>query len=62
MFSTLLDVGRTDIDDGTSDTFGRGNDDVVVFSHLECVERFLGRLVEDSLIDCLWDGIVNKFT
>ena len=62
MFSTLFNVGRTDIDDGTSDTFGRGNDNVVVFGHLECVQSLFGRFVEDSFVDRFGDRVVDQFT
>jgi hypothetical protein len=62
MFSTFGDIGRTNVDYWTSDTFGGGDDDVVVFSHLEGVQGFLGGFVEDSLIDGLGDRVVDEFT
>lgn len=62
VLSTLLQVGRTDIDDRQSDTFGGRNDNVVVFRHLECVQGFGLRfgLVEDALVDCFGDRVVDE--
>lgn len=42
MLSSFDDVCRTDIDDTASDSFRRLDDDIVVFRHLEVVERFWG--------------------
>jgi hypothetical protein len=68
MLSTFRDVRGPDVDDGTSDTLGRGDDDVVVFGDLESIERFHltsrlvdGWLVQDSLVDGVWYRIVDKF-
>lgn len=65
MFSALLQIIRTDIDDGTPYTFGRGDDDIVVFGHLEGVQGAFGTgfgrgFVEDSFIDRFGYGIVDK--
>jgi hypothetical protein len=58
---------RTDVDDGASDTLGRSDDNVVVFGHLERIERFRlagldGGFVEYTLIDRLGDRVVDQFT
>jgi hypothetical protein len=63
VFPSLGDVLRADVDDGTSDTFGRGDDDVIVLGDLEGVEfAFRGRLVEDSVVDGIRDRVVDEFT
>lgn len=48
VLSAFRNIGGTDINDGTSDTLGRGNDDIVVFGDLESVEGFhlASRLVD----------------
>lgn len=63
----LLQIVRSDIDDRASDTLCRGDDDVVVFGHLECVEctrlASLGRcFVEDSLVDRIGYRVVDQLT
>lgn len=40
MFTTFGDILRTNVNDGTSDTFRRSDDNVVVFGHLKGVEWF----------------------
>lgn len=63
VFPPLGNVLRTDVDDGTSDTFGRGDDDVVVLGDLEGVEfAFRRRLVEDSVVDGIRYRVVDEFT
>jgi hypothetical protein len=63
VFPSLGNILRADVDDGTSDTFGRGDDDVVVLGDLEGVEfAFRGRLVEDSVVDRIRDRVVDEFT
>lgn len=62
MLSTLRKIGGTDVDDGTTDGFGRGDDDVVVFGDLKGVEgAFRGGLVEDSFVDGVGDRVVDEF-
>lgn len=63
VFPPLGNILRADVDDGTSDTFGRGDDDVVILGDLEGVEfAFRGGLVEDSVIDSVRDRVVDEFT
>ena len=63
VFPSLGDVLRADVDDGTSDTFGRGDDDVVILGDLEGVEfAFRGGLVEHSVVDGIRDRVVDEFT
>lgn len=63
MFSPFGDITRTNVYDGTTNTFRRGDNDIVVFSDLESVERFTRRwFVKDTEINRVWDGIVDKFT
>jgi hypothetical protein len=63
VFPSLGNILRADVDDGTSDTFGRGDDDVVVLGDLEGVEfAFRGRLVEDSVVDGIRYRVVDEFT
>lgn len=63
MFPSLGNILRADVDDGTSDTFGRGDDDVVVLGDLEGVQfAFRGGLVEDSVVDRVRDRVVDEFT
>lgn len=63
MFPSLSDIARSNVHDGTTDTFSRCDDDIVVFGDLECVEGFTSsRFVEDTGIDCVGDGIVDEFT
>ena len=63
MLATLCNIGRANINDGTSDSFGGGNDDIVVLCHLECIERLAGsRLVEYTRINSFWYGVVDEFT
>jgi len=63
VFPTLRNILRTDVDDGTSDTLGRGDDDVVVLGDLEGVEFTLrGGFVENSVVDRVRHRVVDKFT
>lgn len=63
MFCSLCYVARTNVDDRASDGFGRCNDNVVVLGHLERVQALLSsRLVQNSDIDSVRDGIVDEFT
>ena len=63
VFPSLRDILRTNVDDRTSDTLGRGDDDVVVLSDLEGVEFTLrGGFVENSVIDRVRHRVVDKFT
>jgi hypothetical protein len=63
MFPSLRDILRSDVDDGTSDSFGRSDDDIVVLRDLECVQgAFGGGLVEDSVIDRIGYRVVDQFT
>ena len=62
MFPAFGDICSANIDDGTSDALGRGDDNVVVFRDLEGIERFtwLG-LIQDTDVDSVWHGIVDEF-
>lgn len=63
MLATFLNICRTNIDNGASNSFGGGDNNVVVFGHLEGIKGFSGsRFIEDTGIDCFWDGIVDQFT
>lgn len=56
MFSPFGDITRTNVYDGTTNTFRRGDNDIVVFSDLESVERFTRRwFVKDTEINRVWD-------
>lgn len=57
----LLDVAGTNVDDRTSNTLGRGDDNVVVLGHLEGVEllALLG-LVEHTLVDGVGHRVVDE--
>lgn len=48
VLSAFRNIRGTDVDDGTSDALGRGNDDIVVFGDLESIEGFhlASRLVD----------------
>jgi hypothetical protein len=62
MFPSLSDIARSDVHDGTSDTFRRRDDDIVVFCNLECVEGFTrGGFVEDTGVDGVGDGVIDEF-
>lgn len=67
MLSTFRDIRRPDVDDGTPNTLGRGDNDVIVFGNLESVEGFYltgrlvdGWLVQDSLIDSVGYRVIDK--
>ena len=40
VLAALRDISRSDVDDRASNTLGRSDDDVVVLSDLESVQRF----------------------
>lgn len=63
MFTDFDDVTSANVDNGTADTFGRFNDNVVILSHLEGIQ-FLGLSpsnVEDSLVNGVGDAVVDEF-
>lgn len=62
MFTDLNDVAGTNVDDRASDSLGGLDDDIVVLAHLESIEvlGLLTRQVEDSLIDSVWDAVVDE--
>lgn len=63
MLSPLSNITRTDVYNGATDTLRRGDDDIVVFSDLESVERFTGRwFIENTKINRVWNGIIDEFT
>ena len=60
MFPSLCNIRGSDVDDGTPDGLGGGNDDVIVLRHLEVVQRFAGgRQIEDTSVDSIWNGVVD---
>lgn len=62
MFRAFRNICRSDIDDGTTNSFGRRDDDVVILGDLECIERFAsGSLVENAHIDGVRNGVVYEF-
>ena len=63
MLAALRDISRSNVDHGASDTLGRCNNDVVVFSDLESVQRFSWLwFVENSRVDCVSNGVIDEFT
>lgn len=67
MLPSLNKVLGTNVDYRASDTLGRGDNDVVIFSHLESVKRtglasFDCGLVEDSFIDSFGNSVIDEFT
>lgn len=62
VLTALLNVARANVDNGTSDTLGRGNNNVVVLRHLERVQLLLlrSRLVQDTLVDRLGHRVVDQ--
>lgn len=60
MLSSFDDILRTNVDNRASNSLGRVDDNVVVFNHLEVVYLFGG--VQDTLINSIRDGIVDKLT
>lgn len=63
MFTTFGEIRRSDVDDRASDGLGRCDHDVVVLCDLKCVQGLpSSRLVENTRVDGIGDGIVDKFT
>ena len=62
MFATFRNIRRANIDNRAPDTLGRRDDNIVVFRNLEIVKWLVRRFVEDTGIDCVWDGVVDQFT
>lgn len=60
VLAAILNVAGTDVDDRASNTLCRTDDNVVVLSHLERVEPLLGGLVEYTLVNCVWDRVVDE--
>ena len=61
MFAAFRDIRRSDVDHGASNTLGGCNDDVVVFSDLESIQRFSWLwLVENSRINCVGYGVIDE--
>lgn len=62
MLPAFLKVLGSNIYDGTTNSLGGGDNDVVVLGHLESVKWLSGgRLVEDTHIDSVRNGVVNQF-
>jgi hypothetical protein len=68
MFSSFGNIRGSDIDNGTSNTLCGCDDDIVVFCDLEGIQWLCstggfvdGWFVEDSLVDGVWDGVVDEF-
>lgn len=63
VLTALSDISRADVHNGAPNSLCGGDNDVVVFGDLERVERFArGGLVEDTVIDRFWYGVVDEFT
>jgi hypothetical protein len=61
MFPTFCEIRCANVDDRATDTFRRGDDDVVVLGYLEGVQRLLGRgFVEDTRINGVGYGVVDQ--
>jgi hypothetical protein len=62
MLAAFRDITRSDVDHGASNTLGGRNNDVVVFSNLEGIQRFSWLwFVENSRINGVSYGVVNEF-
>src|SRR5690348_11417576 len=59
MFTPFDQILRTDIDDTAANGFGRIDDHIVVFRHLERVD--LGTLVEHTLVNSLGNRVIDQF-
>src|SRR5690348_4695394 len=62
MLPDLNDISSTNVNNGTTNTLGRFNNNVVVLAHVESIE-FLdlpARYVEYTLIDCVRDAVVDE--
>lgn len=63
MFCALRDICRSNVDDGTADGFSRRYDNIIVLCDLERIKWFAScRLVENTHIDGVRDGVVYEFT
>jgi len=63
VFSAFLKILRTDVDHRASDSFCRGDNDIVILGHLESIDLFAGpRLVQNTHIDRVRDRIIDEFT
>ena len=62
MLLALDDVSRANIDDRASDTLRRLNDNVVVFRHVESIQRLdlLADPVQHTLIDGVRHAVVDE--
>ena len=61
MLSAFRDITGSDVDHGASNTLGGCNNDVVVFSDLESVQRFSWLwFVENSRINCVSNGVIDE--
>ena len=61
MLAAFRDISRPDVDNGASNTLGGCNDDVVIFSDLESIQRFSWLwFVENSCINCVSHGVIDE--
>lgn len=62
MLTNLDDVPAANVHDGAPNALGGVDHDVVVFRHVESVQLLdlLTGLVEDTLIDGVWDAVVDQ--
>jgi hypothetical protein len=58
----LDDITTANVDDGTPNTLGRLDNNVVILSKVEIVQLLdlLARLVQDTLVDCVWHAVVDE--
>lgn len=60
VLTTFNKILGTNVNNRASDSLGRVDNDIVVFSHLEAVDLLSS--IEDTLIDGVRDGVVDEFT
>ena len=63
MFPPFSNIGRADIYNGTTDCFGRRDDNVVIFCDLEGIKRLASSgYVQYTGVDGVWYGVIDEFT
>ena len=63
MFSNLDYISTSNVNNRTTNTLRRLDDNVVVLGHMECVEGLdlLASTIQDSLVDGVRDAVVDQF-
>lgn len=62
VFCSLCNIARSNVDDATANCLGGRDDNIVVLGHLERVERFLTRDVQDASVDGVRHRVIDEFT